>query len=1300
MTAPSARLRLPARVAALGLVGTLGLVALPSVTGVASAAPPPGTVPEGAWVEEFDAATLGDAWSVVNETPANLSLTANPGNLTLTSLAGDTWQTTNTARNVVLVDVPVGDFTAVTQVTAPVTADFQGAGLIAWRDMDNYVRAGLAHVSFAEGGPVVIENGVETAATYGSTFTARPGSTSEVLRLQRTGDTITTSYWADGAWATAAEVTVGFDVTQVGVYALASQAGVAHEAVFDWFALDAAEGQPFVPTGDVTLHGPGDELRHLTVATDDDARALELGSTRPDSTVALTVTPVDEGAEGAVHLAAGDRPVVVADEALVLGDPGQDPADLRFVDAGGSRLVLEVLGEGGGFAGVADGGALVVGPRDEAVRLTLEGVRAEHATIAVDASGPTVDMSDDLYGIFYEDINRAADGGLYAELVQNRSFEYSTADNASYTPLTSWEEVERGGATGTVQAVDDDERLNENNRTYLRLDLDSNGAGAGAGVGIRNLGYNTGVFVEAGATYRFSAFVRRTADHDRPLTVRVESADGTQVLGETTVTAASDEWTKVTGQIAATGTTTSGRLVVLADGSGTVRLDMVSLFPTDTYKGRENGLRKDLALLIEEMDPQFVRFPGGCVTNVGTFDPYEAPSYDRKRTYRWKETIGPLEERPTNYNFWGYNQSYGLGYLEYFQLAEDLGAEPLPVVSVGVNGCGGPPPLTDPVALQEWIDDTLDLIEFANGDVTTEWGAVRASLGHPEPFGLEYIGLGNEEVQREFLTNYPQFHEAIRAAYPDVKIISNSGQTSAGAWFDELWDFARDQGADLVDEHYYNSPDWFLANTHRYDDYDRTGPKVFIGEYASRGNTFGNALAEAAFMTGIERNSDVIELASYAPLLANQDYVQWAPDAIWFDNARAYGSANYYVQKLFATNQGDEVLASTLTGAGGEAAPDVTGGVGLSTWRTQAAYDDVRVTSNDTGEVLLAEDFADGTADGWTATGGQWAVTGGEYVQSDGAVEDARTTGPAAGWSNYTYEVDARKISGSEGFLVMFGVQDTGSYYWWNLGGWNNTRSAIQQATGGGATEVTGSTTTIETGRTYRVKIEVTGRTVKAYLDGELVTEFTDTTSDEDVHQVVTRDRETGDTIVKLVNSSAETIRTDVTVEGAPVAETGTITELTAESLTATNTMADPENVVPVTRTSERLGNAFTYDAPAHSVTVIRLAPGGEKVPSTTAVQLAPAKVKAGKESKATVTVRAQDGPSSTTPGQGRVTLLVGDRVVGEAALDKGRARFTLPADLPAGTHTVTARYGGTSTVAPSEGAATLTVEAKPRPRG
>ncbi len=1152
----------------------------------ATATAPPEVFPAGAWVDEFDTATLGSAWTIRNEDPTGWSLAATPGALTIDSQRGDTYQSDNSARNIFMVDVPAGDFTAVTSFTAPVTKDFQGAGLIAWQDMDNYVRAGLAHVSFAAGGPTVIENGLEKAAVYGSTFTARPSSTSETLKLERTGDVIVTSYREGGAWVEAARVTTPFPTTQVGLYALAAQDGTSHRATFDYFALKAAQGKDVELKGAFTLHGPGD-LRYLGPVKN----VLTLGSKRPAATFALTATPRN----GVVRLAEADTDrAVEIDPAgrIVLVAPGAMGGDFRLVDAGGGKRFMMVVGAVAGreYVGAPGGAgtALVTGPRGGAVALTSEAVSTSGTTIKIAANGPTIDMSKDLYGVFYEDINRAADGGLYAELVQNRSFEYSTADNRSYTGLTSWAKAERGGAKGTIAVVNDAARLNENNRNYLQIDLGAGLVGPGAGVGVANQGYNTGVFVEKGKTYRFSTFVRRTASLDRPLQVRVEDAAGAQVFGQTSVIARSDAWTRVESVFTAAGTTTAGRLVVLADGAGTVRLDMISLFPTETFKGRENGMRLDLAKKIEQMNPAFVRFPGGCVTNVGTFDAYGAPNFDRKRTYRWKETVGPVEQRPTNYNFWGYNQSYGIGYFEYFQFAEDLGATALPVLSVGVNGCGGPPPLTDQTKLQGWINDTLDLIEFANGGPDTEWGARRAALGHPKPFGLKYIGLGNEEVQREFLVNYPQFSAAIRSAYPEIKIISNSGQASGGSWFNELWGFARTQQADLVDEHYYNSPEWFLTNTHRYDSYDRKGPKVFIGEYASRGNTYYNALSEAAFMTGIERNSDVIGLASYAPLLANQDYVQWDPDAIWFDNSRSYGSANYYVQKLFAQNKGDVVVPSELSGVGANPVPDISGGIALSTWRTQSAYDNVSVTSAKDGAVLLADDFSGGAGQ-WTPTSGSWSVAGGEYTQRDGAVEDARSTGPAASWSNYTFEVDARKISGAEGFLVSFGVKATNTYYRWNLGGWNNTRSAIQMADNGGAVEVAGSNTTIETGRTYKVKIEVAGRTVRAYLDGQLVTTYTDTTTREYLHQVVTRDKKTGDTVLKVVNSSAGTIRSAIVVDGRTVAPSGTVTDMTAVALTDKNSMAQPTKIVPVGRKISGLSSSFSYDFPAYSITFLRM---------------------------------------------------------------------------------------------------------------
>ncbi len=1110
--------------------------------------------------------------------PENIAV--EDGALTITSLTGDTWQGSNTARNIVLVDVPVGDFTAVTQVTAPVSQDFQGAGLIAWRDIDNYVRLGLSHVGFAAGGPVVVESGTETAAVYGSSFVPRPGSTSETLRIQRVGDVITTSYLLDDEWVEASSQSVTFSVTQIGVYALAAADGTGHQATFDYVAVASVEGADVIPPEAFTLRSVTDGP-YLTPQADG---TITLGATRPTPTLAFVATATAGGIT-LTDTTTGRALVLDGSGRLVLAGVGTPGTTLRLQDAGGGKLLLRP--ESGTQAiGLVDG-VLALTDDASATRLVLGAApqaSAGHA-ITIDADGVTTDISDDLYGIFYEDINRAADGGLYAELVQNRSFEYSTADNAAYTGLTAWETVQRGGASVTPSVVTDAEMLNENNRFYLHLPVTGTAGSLG---GVRNTGYNSGIALTAGQEYRFSVFARTDAGATR-LTVQLEDVTGAIVYGSTTVDVAGDEWTRYEATLTATTTTSVARLAVLAQGSGDVRLDMVSLFPVETYKGRENGMRKDLAEMMEAMDPQFLRFPGGCVTNVGTFDAYGAPNYDRKRTYRWKETVGPVEERPTNYNFWGYNQSYGLGYFEYFQLAEDLGATPLPVVSVGVNGCGGPAPLTDKDALAEWVQDTLDLIEFANGAATTRWGAVRAEMGHPEPFGLEYIGLGNEEVQREFFDNYPLFSDAIKAAYPDITIISNSGQTSAGAWFDELWDFARDEDADLVDEHYYNSPEWFFANANRYDSYDRSGPHVFIGEYASKGNTFYNALAEAAFMTGIERNADVVDLASYAPLLANKDYVQWAPDAIWFDNATAYGSVNYYVQTMFAQNVGDTVVPSTVTQPV-TAGEDLSGGIFLSTWLTAAAYDNVRVTSNTTGEVLFEDDFSDGAA-GWAPTSGTWAVADGEYRQTSTTVEDARSTPrvDASGWGSYTLELDARKLAGTEGFLVGYGAQDPSTYTWWNLGGWANTRSAIQQTASGASVELAGSATTIATGQQHSVKVVVEGRTQKLYLDDVLVTEYADTTVQQDLYQVVTRDDATGDLVLKVVNSTETAITAPVSITGdVTIDAEATVTEMTGDRA-AQNTMAAPRRIVPVERQITGMGSSFSYEFPESSITFLRL---------------------------------------------------------------------------------------------------------------
>ncbi|MEU0217810.1 alpha-L-arabinofuranosidase C-terminal domain-containing protein [Streptomyces sp. NPDC006265] len=794
---------------------------------------------------------------------------------------------------------------------------------------------------------------------------------------------------------------------------------------------------------------------------------------------------------------------------------------------------------------------------------------AEDATdyaITVDPSAQGAKIDDTMYGVFFEDINRAADGGLYAELVQNRSFEYSTADNGSYMPLTSW------SVGGTAQVVNDAGRLNERNRNYLSL---------GAGSSVTNSGYNTGIRVEQGKRYDFSVWAR--AASGSTLTVSLKDAAGS--LATARQVAVKGGWAKYKATFRATRTSNRGRLAVAS--ADAAALDEVSLFPRETYKNQPNGLRKDLAEKIAALKPGFVRFPGGCLVNTGSMEDYsEASNWQRKRSYQWKDTVGPVEERATNANFWGYNQSYGLGYYEYFRFSEDIGAMPLPVVPALVTGCGQNKATDNEALLKRHIQDALDLIEFANGPATSTWGKVRARMGHPKPFHLTHIEVGNEEnLPKEFFARFQQFRAAIEAKYPDITVISNSGPDDAGSTFDTAWQLNREAEVDMVDEHYYNSPNWFLQNNDRYDSYDRNGPKVFLGEYASRGNAWKNGLSEAAFMTGLERNADVVKLASYAPLLANEDYVQWRPDLIWFNNRSSWNSANYEVQKLFMNNVGDRVVPSRATGTPDVSGP-ITGAVGLSTWATSAAYDDVKVTSAD-GSTLLSDDFS-GDASKWKHAGtGSWSIQDGAYVQTDTAAENTMVTAGDPAWKDYDLHVKATKKSGKEGFLVAFGVKDTGNYYWWNLGGWNNTQSAIEQAVDGGKGTLMTKAGSIETGRAYDIDIKVRGRQVTLLLDGKEWGTFTDDKPAEPFRQVVTKDARTGDLIVKVVNAQSAEARTAVDLGGAKVASTARVTTLAADE-DAVNTETDTP-VTPVSSTFRGVAKKFTYTFPANSVTFLRI---------------------------------------------------------------------------------------------------------------
>jgi alpha-N-arabinofuranosidase len=526
--------------------------------------------------------------------------------------------------------------------------------------------------------------------------------------------------------------------------------------------------------------------------------------------------------------------------------------------------------------------------------------------IAVQASRPGADIAPTMFGVFYEDINFAADGGLYPERIKNRSFEFDE-------PLAGW--AKRFMSDGEL-VIRTDRPLNANNLHYLRVRVHA----PGGGFVVSNTGFR-GIGIQAGAEYVVSASARAVGAGPRSVRVTLNDERG-GLLGQASLGGFTSEWKRYEATITPTATTAQARFQVVIDQAGDVDLDMVSLFPKETWNGRPNGLRKDLVQLLADLKPGFIRFPGGCIVEGRRL----------ALRYQWKKTVGDVAERRGLINRWAdeneriapdYYQSFGLGFFEYFQLAEDIGASPLPILNCGMACQFNSGELAEAEQLDEYIQDALDLIEFANGPTSGRWGGLRASMGHPAPFGLKMIGVGNEQWGPRYIERYERFAAALKAKHPEVLLVSSAGPSAAGQQFEFLWGKLRELKADFVDEHYYMPPAWFLANAARYDKYERSGPKVFAGEYAAhatdpgrpgRRNNWQAALAEAAFMTGLERNADVVRLASYAPLLAHVDAWQWAPDLIWFDNLRSFGTPSYYVQKVFGTNTGTRIVPVTIDG--------------------------------------------------------------------------------------------------------------------------------------------------------------------------------------------------------------------------------------------------------------------------------------------------------------------------------------------------------------------------------------------------
>jgi alpha-L-arabinofuranosidase len=541
---------------------------------------------------------------------------------------------------------------------------------------------------------------------------------------------------------------------------------------------------------------------------------------------------------------------------------------------------------------------------------------AEITTVVVDVNAGKP-ISPDLVGIFFEDLSYAADGGLYAELVQNRSFEYSATEQPTWGPLTSWEFIKRNGGTGEIW-VDSSCPIHPNNLHCALIQITS----AGEGVGLSNAGFD-GIPVKAGEKYDFSVFARLLyVGNGRdskpagklPLSVRLETKEGV-VLGEASIEASDPaEWKQLTATIAASQSVPDARLVVLAEATGLIALDEISLFPHATFKGRKNGLRADLAQAIADLHPKFMRFPGGCLTHGDGIN----------NIYHWKDTIGPVEQRKGQANIWRYHQSVGLGYFEYFQFCEDIGAKPLPVLAAGVScqnstRTRGTGQQCIPIAdIPAYIQDVLDLIEWSNGPTNSIWGAKRAAAGHPAPFGLKYLGIGNEDkITPEFKERFKMIYDAVKKKHPEITMVGTVGPAPKGEDFDLGWSFAGELHVPIIDEHYYQNPSWFWNNLNRYDNYDRAKSKVYVGEYAARDaksrSTLRAAIAEAAYLTSLEKNGDVVQFASYAPLLARRGHVNWSPDLIFFNGTEGFPTISYYVQQLFGLNGGDTYLLTTVS---------------------------------------------------------------------------------------------------------------------------------------------------------------------------------------------------------------------------------------------------------------------------------------------------------------------------------------------------------------------------------------------------
>ena len=791
--------------------------------------------------------------------------------------------------------------------------------------------------------------------------------------------------------------------------------------------------------------------------------------------------------------------------------------------------------------------------------------------IDVTRRGPAV--SPYQYGLFFEEINHAGEGGLYAELVRNRSFEEGTV---------GWTGV--GIAMPKVVSTD---LMNSAQRNAL--DLRTTKTSAEIMRGIRNEGFWGMKFVKD-SVYQLSLWAKGDNDNytGNVFGVLVKS-NGKTAISDTIAlegTVYTDRWNKLTATIKATETDLSGQLLLLTSNDGHLYLDMVSLFPK-TWNKRPNGLRPDLAQLLKDTKPSFLRFPGGC---------YVEGQNAWEETFQWKKTIGPIEQRPGHpNNNWGYWSSDGLGFDEYLQLCEDLGAAPMYVVNVGL-GHGWYIPLEE---IDTLVQNTLDAIEYANGDGTTKYGAMRIKNGHVAPYNLKFIEIGNENYNFSMNNNsdqsyqYPEryfkFYKAIKEKYPEIVTIGN-----VEAWGTDNPTWRNDYPVELVDEHYYRSHSWMRDNYRKYDNYPRN-IGVYNGEYAANyGGTFGHygnmnsALGEAVYMLGMERNSDVCRMASFAPIFTHEQDPKWNYDMIHFNSGSVFVTPSYYVQQLMANNLGTTNLLWTETG--NSTVGNMNRQVGLATWDTQATFGEWSLTvGSPAGENLLTDDIGVQKKGSWT-------------IKSDHTMQQTANGQPCQlifdkqfSGSNYIYKVRARKDSGAEGFLILFDYQDKDNYSWWNIGGWGNSRHGVEVCQNGAKTTVAQTSGAVNIGQWYDIEIRVAGDTVTCLMDGRQIHQYVKA-ANRALYQSVQLDEKRMQLIVKVVNPYGKANQIVLNTKNMVLGD-GSVQRLSSETGTDENSMdypdhvkpSEPEPLVGVVKVAEgERESAVELDVPAYSLNIFR----------------------------------------------------------------------------------------------------------------